>query len=105
MNLISWNVRGMNKAYKHREFNAFLGQHSIGLIAIYERRVQENKTQRVITKFGRRWSWCHNYRCSDRNRIWILWDPNHIDFTVEVMTAQYIHGKKLSNCVQLNCNK
>ncbi|KAK6780278.1 hypothetical protein RDI58_022462 [Solanum bulbocastanum] len=92
-NLFSWNVTSMNKAGKHKEFNAFLGKYSICLISIYEYRVQENKVQRIITKFGRIWSWFHNYRCSDRNRICILWDPNHIVFTVDAM-MQHIHGRE-----------
>ncbi|XP_075079966.1 uncharacterized protein LOC142165276 [Nicotiana tabacum] len=92
MNLVAWNVRGFNKAYKQKEFKLFLKNNSICVIAVLEHRVKEHNATKIISKFGRGWGWCHNYQYSSRGRIWILWDPNYICYNMVSMSEQYIHG-------------
>lgn len=40
--LIAWNVRGLNKVYKHKELMVFLEENKVRVIAITESRVKEN---------------------------------------------------------------
>lgn len=54
MNLVTQNVRGINKSYKHREFNVFWGKNNVGLVVVSEYKVIGNNVARVIAKLGRK---------------------------------------------------
>ncbi|XP_019237273.1 PREDICTED: uncharacterized protein LOC109217477 [Nicotiana attenuata] len=58
-----------------------------------EQRVQDNKAKEIINKCAPGWSWCSNRSSDGKGRIWIIWDPNKIQFTMLQNLTQYIHGK------------
>ncbi|XP_075078411.1 uncharacterized protein LOC142164323 [Nicotiana tabacum] len=39
------------------------------------------------------WSWCHNATNSCKGRLWVIWNPKSISFTVIESIAQIIHGQ------------
>lgn len=41
MNLVTWNVRGLNKPYKQKEFRLFMKNNNVVIIAVLEHRVKE----------------------------------------------------------------
>lgn len=40
LNLATWNIRGLNKVYKHREVKEFLKDNKIALIILVEHRIK-----------------------------------------------------------------
>lgn len=78
MNVITWNVRGINKIYKQKEVKKFIQKNDVGLIVILENRVKEKNVSKTIMKIANNWGWCANYSHSDKGRIWVMWDPNRI---------------------------
>lgn len=92
MKIVTWIVRGFNKAHKQKEMKNFLKKQKIILIVIVEHTVQSSKEKEVINKCAPGWSWCSNSKVTERGRIWILWDANSIQFTMLQSHTQYIHG-------------
>lgn len=39
--IVSWNVRGLNKVYKHKELKMFLTDNNVSMLADIEHRVRE----------------------------------------------------------------
>lgn len=56
MNLLTWNVRGLNKIYKQKEFKSFIRNNNVVLISILEHRVKEENAKKITEKFNRGWN-------------------------------------------------
>ncbi|XP_075087832.1 uncharacterized protein LOC142169811 [Nicotiana tabacum] len=93
MNIVSWNIRGLNKVYKQREIKQYLRDNKVVLIAIIEDKVKQPMAEKTIQKISRNWKWTDNYVASNRGRIWILWDPGVLDFAIHSCSEQLITGK------------
>ncbi|XP_060178324.1 uncharacterized protein LOC132608297 [Lycium barbarum] len=93
MKVITWNIRGINKLYKHRELKVFIKENKVGVIAIVEHRVKEIRADKLIKKLVPGWSWCNNYNSCLKGRIWTLWNPNLVDFHMLHEHGQLIHGE------------
>lgn len=91
MMLVTWNVRGLNKAYKQKKMQKFIRENRISIIAIVEYRVQEKYSSKIINKIAPKWKWCTNYESGGKGRIWIVWDPNEIAYTIISYKPQYIY--------------
>lgn len=50
MKLVSWNVQGLNKAYKQKEMQRYIKEHNISIMAIIEHRVQEKYSHKLFKK-------------------------------------------------------
>lgn len=55
MSLVAWNVKGLNKGYKRRELKLFIKEHNMGIIAIVEHRIKEDKEASIINKIAPGW--------------------------------------------------
>ncbi|XP_070023440.1 uncharacterized protein LOC142179626 [Nicotiana tabacum] len=93
MNIIVWNVRGMNKVYKQKELKKFIRENKVVLIADLENRVKETKAEGIIKKIFNNWRWTANYSQAPGGRIWIAWDQTRVDFKGYEMHQQYIIGE------------
>ncbi|XP_060200122.1 uncharacterized protein LOC132628354 [Lycium barbarum] len=90
--LASRHIRGLNKAYKQNELKNFIRGNKVALIAVIEHRVKQHNAERTIREITQSWGWCHNYDSSNKERIWVLWDPGLVNFVEISKTAQFIHG-------------
>ncbi|XP_059315396.1 uncharacterized protein LOC132066006 [Lycium ferocissimum] len=90
--VVTWNVRGLNQAYKQKELQVFVQRNKVGLLAIVEHRVHQKNAARVVKQVFPRWQWQHNYQVGGKGRIWVVWDARLCDFSVIQSTPQYIHG-------------
>lgn len=70
------------------------------MLAITEHRVNEQYASQIIKKITGRWRWCDNYNTCTRERIWLIWDLDLMNFTLIEAHTQFIHG--LSNIYALN---
>ncbi|MCD7461493.1 hypothetical protein HAX54_046254 [Datura stramonium] len=80
-------------------------QHQLGLkqtmrtrirwrgLAVEEYKVKQHVAQSIVPKFNPSWKWAHNYQCTDKGRIWLLWNPNAADITITHTREQFLNGK------------
>ena len=71
MNVLSWNIRGLNDPTKVVVVKRLCRQNNIGLLSILETKVKLNKRLAIQKKFGVQWQWICNYDDSPRGRIWV----------------------------------
>lgn len=74
--------------FKQKEMKVFLKKYKVSLIAISENIVQENKTNIIFNKFMPNWKWCINTGHVLRCRIWVVWNPDDIQFIVLDTSSQ-----------------
>lgn len=48
--IVTWNVRGFNKMFKHKELKVFMRDNKVDMIAICEHRVKDTKAAKIIRK-------------------------------------------------------
>ncbi|KAK6796674.1 hypothetical protein RDI58_004375 [Solanum bulbocastanum] len=74
MIVASWNVRGFNKQFKHKELPRVIKKENIVVLAITEHQVTKQKAPGIAKKVFPQWSWYGNYGSNEKGRIWIVWD-------------------------------
>ena len=75
MNVLIWNVRGLNDPVKQKEVVGKVKENKINLVCLLETIIKENKMKAVISRHFQGWQMFHNYSEGARNgRIWILWN-------------------------------
>lgn len=50
MIIASWNVRGFNKQFKHKELQKVIKEENIVVLAIIEHRVNKKNAQNIVKK-------------------------------------------------------
>ncbi|XP_070014729.1 uncharacterized protein [Nicotiana sylvestris] len=93
MSVITWNVRGFNKAYKQKKTKEFIKQNKKAVITLVEHRIKEQKATGITNKIAPGWQWISNFSSNNKSRIWILWDPRIFEFEPIDIDCQYIHGQ------------
>lgn len=71
MNIITWNVRGLNRPSKQREVKSMIKLHKIGLVCLIETRVKEEKADLIRDSIVPCWGYVFNYEKHNLGRIWI----------------------------------
>lgn len=89
--IVSWNVRGLNKAGKLREISSRLLELQPEIAILIETRVKENKAAKVREKLRLNGNYLDNYTCHANGRLWIHWDLNRVDVKCVSRTSQLIH--------------
>lgn len=92
MQLVTWNVRGFNKLYKHQEMIKFLEKNDVGFIVILNHIFTAERARNVITRAIQGWSWKHNYNTTGKGKIWILWDQNRLKLHVLKTILEFMHS-------------
>ncbi|GAV93114.1 Exo_endo_phos domain-containing protein, partial [Cephalotus follicularis] len=90
-----WNIRGLNDSTKQREVKSLILKYNVALLGILETRVRAANKEKVARSFGRGWRVATNHSQSLLGRIWILWNPSIVKFTVEHISHQAIHGRMI----------
>ena len=79
MKIGSWNVRGANESFKHREGRSLIRKYNLSLVGLNETRVRSNKFQSIAHAICPSWKSFSNYNRHPNGRIWVLWDPAVLD--------------------------
>ncbi|GAV83750.1 LOW QUALITY PROTEIN: Exo_endo_phos domain-containing protein/DUF4283 domain-containing protein/UBN2 domain-containing protein, partial [Cephalotus follicularis] len=79
----------------HYKTKSLILKYNIAFLGILEMRVRAANTDKVARKIGRGWRVAKNHSQSLLGRIWILWNPSVLQFTVEHISHQAIHGKMI----------
>ena len=72
MNILIWNVRGLNDPLKQKRVVDRIRSMKIMLVGLLETRVKEYNSQSIINKYFQGWKWAHNYSTAYNGRIWVL---------------------------------
>lgn len=67
-----WNVRGFNKYLKHSIVEEWVRSNNMSFGCILETRVKESKSEAILKKVFRGWSYITNYEYSRGGRIWFV---------------------------------
>ena len=73
MNILVWNVRGLNHPLKQNEVASRIRKLNISLVCLLETRVKFHKMQGIVGKMFPGWSIFHNYEYARNGRIWMIW--------------------------------
>ena len=71
MNLLFWNVRGLNDTIKQKEIVKRLNLLNITIAVLIETRVKPINFQKVTSSHFHNWSLVKNYSMVENGRIWI----------------------------------
>lgn len=93
MQLVAWNVRGMNKVHKQKEAKLFIRTNNVSIIALLEHTINDHQTTKVLKAIAPGWIGIDNYICSNQGIKWILWDPQVIECEPLIIDEQFIHSK------------
>ena len=69
MSSLFWNVREFNKPLKHSIVKEWVGKNDLLFGSILETRVNEKKTESMLSFVFRGWSYMINYEYSQGGRI------------------------------------
>ena len=72
MNIISWNVIGLNDPLKQRAITDRIRSLKCSLVCLIEIIVKKNKSQSIVERLFNGWSMLNNYSSAYNGRIWIL---------------------------------
>ncbi|XP_062089705.1 uncharacterized protein LOC133796247 [Humulus lupulus] len=87
--ILSWNVRGMNKKDKQRSLSAFCRLNKIGLGAFLETKLRGAKLEESMGSYLDGWTYYKGTK--SEGRILLIWKSNLL--TVEILqeSDQYVH--------------
>ena len=105
MNILSWNIIGLNDPNKVVGVKRLLRLHSVSIVGLLETKVKYHKVTALQKKFGSKWLWQCNYNHSTRGRIWLGWVDDLVNVTVLHVHEQFIHcfvtDKQMKNPIYL----
>ncbi|GAB2234407.1 hypothetical protein Droror1_Dr00003659 [Drosera rotundifolia] len=91
MDLVFWNIRGMNGAIKKVEVISLVKRKAAKLFCIVETKISENDHAQVFQDMFPGWRLYANYACYEKGRIWGCWNPKFLYVTLLSMTNQAVH--------------
>ena len=79
MNIITWNVRGLNDTIKRKEVRNLIRKQNITVLDILETRMRDFQRDKVSKDcFGNDWSFFHNSD-GQKSSIWVGWNKNLVE--------------------------
>lgn len=99
----SWNIMGLNKPFKQKEFKNFLLKNKVYLVGCLETKVRQQNVTKVIRKFGADWCFYFDYSQAPNGRIWLEWKQSCVKETILDRTAQLVHGQVQDQNSQFQC--
>lgn len=91
MNIISWNVRGINNPSRAADLGRILREHEVGLLGLLETKVKRPNFCRIEAKLGMKWTWIHNYDSNKAGKVIIGWDKRKYSVTKLFEDHQVVH--------------
>ncbi|KAL3754106.1 hypothetical protein ACJRO7_001366 [Eucalyptus globulus] len=93
MNFGVWNIRGLGNPVKQAEIRNFVRSNKLCCVGIVETKISAAAFAPVSSVVLPGWSWANNYSHSHKGRIWVGWNPREVDFLINALSAQAIHGR------------
>lgn len=90
MNIIAWNVRGLNTLNKQFEVLKFLTNHKPTIVGLLENKLVDSKIIALCRSLPDNWKHVDNNDCGSKGRILIIWDTNIWNIIVTHKSRQHI---------------
>ena len=88
-NILSWNVRGINKGEKQKFLSSFCFVNKIGLGALLETKLRGDKIKKMMHSFFSGWEFFSG--SVSEGRILLVWQQNLVSVDVLKETDQLLH--------------
>ncbi|XP_062080463.1 uncharacterized protein LOC133785228 [Humulus lupulus] len=88
-NILSWNVRGINKREKQKSLSSFCFVKKIGPGALLETKLRGNKIEKMMQSFFIGWNYFT--RAASEGRLLLIWQQNLVSVEVLKETDQLLH--------------
>ncbi|XP_074296939.1 uncharacterized protein LOC141627604 [Silene latifolia] len=95
MNVLAWNIRGLNDPLKQQEVLVLLLNNKVDVAAVIETHVKEDAINLVWKNKLAGFSLVTNNKYHSNGRIWVFWVPAKVSVVVYGMSAQHIHCQVL----------
>ncbi|KAL3716688.1 hypothetical protein ACJRO7_008301, partial [Eucalyptus globulus] len=89
------HVRGLGDPVKQAKVRNFVRSNNLCCVGIIETKISSVASISVASTLLPGWSWVNNYSHSHKGRIWVGWNPRDVDFLVNAVSVQAIHGRLL----------
>nr|XP_016495957.1 PREDICTED: uncharacterized protein LOC107814971 [Nicotiana tabacum] len=89
----SWNIRGLNKPYKQKEFKSFLLTNKVALLGCLETKVKTRRAGKIQRKLGAEWQVYCDYVGCPNGRIRVCWKPQLVEVDIQFSKPRIVHGK------------
>jgi len=91
VNIIAWNMGGLNNPNKQLDIKLFLSKHDVGLVGLMETKVKEENIDMVACNLFGGWEWHTNVEYNNKVRKWVAWKSK--DYQVRILDSieQLIH--------------
>lgn len=84
VNMLCWNVRGLNGPIKQKEVKLLCNIENVGLVGLLETKIKINKIEEIARKMFDGWQYITNLECHYNGRIWITWRSDF--YRVDIIT-------------------
>lgn len=90
MNIVAWNVRGLNATNKHFEVFKFLNKFRPSMVGLLENKLTNDKIIRLKNSLPNNWNVLDNNSTGSKGRILIVWDSNVWKLKVDCTSYQHM---------------
>lgn len=87
----AWNVRGLNDPVKQAEVRHLVQSQALSCVALLETKVQQSNQSAISLSLMRGWRFIDNFSCHPLGRIWLWWNPLHLDVSLLSSHSQFLH--------------
>lgn len=77
VNLLCWNVRGLNGPNKQKEVKLICNNEKVGMIGLLETKIKINKFDQIASNMFGGWLNINNLGAHYNGRIWVTWRPDY----------------------------
>ncbi|KAM3237405.1 hypothetical protein P3L10_012434 [Capsicum annuum] len=90
INLLSWNVRGLNAPNKQKEVQLLCNEENMCLIGLLETKIKREKIDSLAVNMFACWSYVTNLEEHYNGRICLTWRPDYYRVSTISKNAQQI---------------
>lgn len=92
VNLLCWNIRGLNGPNKQKEVKLLCSKENIGLVGLLETKIKRNKIENVARSMFGGWEYITNLESHHNGRIWLSWRPDYYK-VIPITSSVQVHVK------------
>src|SRR3954469_731835 len=74
MTILFWNVRGLNRGPRIRDYIHLSSTYKPSIVGLVETKIKEINSSRILCHIPNDWESLNNYSSDPHGRIWIIWD-------------------------------
>ena len=89
-NILTWNVRGLNKISKQTKVARFISNHNINLFNLLETKVKRQGLGALYQRLCPAWCVTHNLNWHKGGRIIVAWKSDEISMDIRNCSSQVI---------------